>query len=174
VSKADIDALVTVAMRLTEIDALPVDLSSVVPRHITEANADSVGRELWVENWRLNWDLHPDVQESYDWGDESRWADFDPQTATPPAEIDEYTFMELFGSPLDATAARIISYYRYQTAGALWSEGSYGRQFTDALQALIRRRNGSEADSRRLPGGDIESTPWGLTDTDRDLFLRHA
>ena len=174
VGKVDIDALVTVAMRFTAAQPLPLGPSSPVPPRITESNADEVGRTLWVENWRLNWDLHPDFWDADEW-DDRRWEEFDPQTANPPAEIDGYTFMELFGDPLAGTAGRIVAYYRYQTAGQLWSEGSYGRQFSDALDALIS--GGPVADRgyyEGLPGGDRAYVPWGLKESDRDLFLRSA
>lgn len=159
-------------MRFTALDALPVDPSSPVPAQVTDANADSVGRALWIENWRLTWDLHPDYEDAVDWDDE-KWESFDPQTATPPADINGYAFMELFGDPPDGVAARVIDYYRYQCDTDAFRQGiTYGSEFTDALKAMLRARNGPDVDLKSLPGW--ASAPWTLKETDRDLFLRTA
>ncbi len=161
-SKVDIDALVTIAMRWSDTAPLPVSAFGLVPARITAANATAVGRELWLENWQRNcW--RPEEERD---DDEVRVSEM----------VHSYVFEELPGQPLDGTALRIIQCFCYQTANDEWEEqGTYGQEFYEAIREAAEERVGPDLEVAFNKAPGASETPWGLTENDRDLFTRiHA
>lgn len=194
VSKADIDALVTIAMQWTEagdVDAMPEPARTVL--RVTAQNADEVGRQLWQANADAFYfggppeGCDPQVREE-------ALAEREREGGIP--YVAAYVFEALPGVAGPVAAARIINFYAYQTEGDAWdpddtffrggvAEPPFAAYFTTAARwyslalrgALPRDRvpeplSGelSEAGARLMD--DRGDFPWGLDETDRDVFVR--
>ena len=186
VSKTDIDALVSVALRWTEtglIEMQPPAVAAVLA--VTPGNADEVGLNLWAAN-----------HDSNNYGGPKFMADPDfLKTLNPDriAVMPTYQFEALPGLPRPQTAIYLAGYYAYQTAGDYWDRYDWpnGEPPFEMLfhQAMIWVAAGLLGIPRGEEPGDYDpyDTPiedalmddpvtkasgWGLEDSDRDLFLR--
>jgi hypothetical protein len=115
VTKADIDAIVTVALRWTESGALqhmPAQAAGVL--RVTPENATEVGTLLWRAN-----------HDSYNYGGPRELLEPEEVAEVPEdwvAEMPEYTFAEFPGTPAHEVVVRLTSFYRYQTQCDHWDQ----------------------------------------------------
>lgn len=163
--KAEIDAMVTTALRWTErgdVARMPEPARSVL--QVTRDTATDVGRRLWGPN-----------------------ADHVPEDPLP-----DYVFEEIPGDPPPAIAHQLGAYYEYQFAGDDWEDAPgwndgpppFESYFAVALQwwaaVLLGKADGASVpafdpmgdhapDLQGLP--EYDKLPWGFGD-DRDLFIR--
>lgn len=193
VSKTDIDALVSIALQWTEaghVDAMPEPARTVL--RVTPENASDVGRQLWQTSADA---FHfggppegcdPDVREEAE-------AELERDGGTPYVEA--YVFDALPGVASPVAVARAISFYAYQTEGDAWDpdnafyrggvvEPPFAAYFTTAMRWYSSALRGalpldrvpaplsselSDAEERLLDDrGDL---PWGLEESDRDVFF---
>ena len=187
VSKADIDAYVTIALGWTErgeIQGLPEPARSVLT--VTRDNASDVGQRLWYGNARrfIEFDEADFAHDPGSWEDvqeDKAWW----ESVTP------YVFEEFPGQPHPETAFRIAAFYSYQSADDDWERSSpdgprFEVAFTTSVKWYALRQLGLVqssavpepfADELRV---DLSGRPtydasgWGLSENDRDLFLRIA
>jgi hypothetical protein len=194
VSKTDIDALVTIAFQWTEdghVDAMPEPAKTVL--RVTPENASNVGRQLWQTNADAVYfggppeGCDPDVREEAQ-------AELELDGGTP--YVAAYVFEALPGVASPVAAARAISFYAYQTEGDAWdpddaffrggvTKPPFAAYFTTAMRWYSLALRGalpldrvpeplsselSDAEDRlRDDRGDF---PWGLEESDRDVFAR--
>lgn len=194
VSKTDIDALVTVALQWTEaghVDAMPEPARTVL--RVTQENATAVGRQLWQTNADAVYfggppeGCDPDVREEAQ-------AELDQDGGSP--YVQAYVFEALPGVATPLAAARVVSFYAYQTEGDAWDpddgffrggadEPPFAAYFTTAMRWYSLALRGalpldrvpkplskelSDAEDRLLDGrGDF---PWGLEESNRNVFIR--
>ena len=188
-SKADVDAYVTIALRWTErgdIARLPEPARSVLT--VTLATASDVGQRLWYGNVRG----FIDFDESAFLDDPGTWEDIQ-QTRTWWESVTPYVFEEFPGQPHPETAMKRAQYYSYQSAGDHWDEwfldGLEGPPweavFTTAVKWHALRQLGlvhshtvpddpfAEELRVELHGRPVfDASGWGLGEADRNLFLR--
>ncbi len=189
VSKTDIDALVSVALKWTErgdVARMPEPAASVLK--VSRETASEVGTRLWAAN-----------HDAFNYGGPRRLCDsetLEEVLAFPEDLVDMkgYGFEELPGTPAPETAVRLAGYYAYQTAGDYWEEVECWQDGEPPFEALFTKsmewyglallglvrfdqvwiRTPFEA------GPDLSALPryaqvaWGLDESDRDLFLRLA
>lgn len=164
-SKTEIDAMVTVALRWTEhgdVARMPEPARTVL--HVTPANATDVGTRLWQPN----------------------------RDRFPDQELAPYEFEALPGKPGPLIAFRLAEYYEYQVAGDLWEDDPgwneepppFESYFSVALQwyaAVLLGRAERDRVPAFHPEGDhaadlrgdpvYDALPWGFDENDRDIFL---
>jgi hypothetical protein len=187
VSSADIDAIVTVALRWTEsgaLERLPAQAAQVL--RVTPENATEVGIRLWLAN-----------HDTFNYGGPRELVE--PEVVAEAEEWDVevvpvYTFAEFPGVPLPEVVVKLVRYYRYQTQCDhwdqewLWANGEppFAASFMVAMEWhamvllglfppdrmpgvddwLFERR--AEFQEDRYPA--CRRVPWGLGDGDRQLF----
>lgn len=188
-SKADIDAYVTIALRWTErgeVATLPEPARTVLK--VTRDTASDVGQRLWYGNVRGFIEF-----------DDASFAD-DPGTLEEIEEtrawwesVTPYVFQEFPGDPHPETALRRAAFYTYQTASDQWAEWflddldapPWEAVFTTAMKWHALRQLGllssatvpeepfAEELHVELSGRPIyDASKWALTEADRSLFLR--
>lgn len=188
VSKTDIDAIVSVALRWTETGLMEVQPSSVAAvLKVTPGNASEIGARLWAANHEANNYGGPKSM-----ADPEFLEDLDPDDV---AETPSYEFEALPGLARPQTAIHLAGYYAYQTAGDYWDRWEWpsGEPPFEMLfhQAMVWVAAGLLGISRSDEPEDYNpfATPiedqvmddpvtkasgWGLSESDRDLFLRLA
>ncbi|MGH3347504.1 MAG: hypothetical protein ACRDO4_11030 [Nocardioides sp.] len=190
-SKADVDAYVTIALRWTErgeVTFLPQPARSVLA--VTRDTASDIGQRLWYGN----------VRGFIDFDDEA--FDDDPGTLEDITEtrqwwesVTPYVFDEFPGDPHPETVLRRVAFYTYQSAGDDWEDWflddldgpPFEAVFTTSMRWHALRQLGlissatvpdepfAEELQVELTGRPIyDASGWGLTEDDRDLFLRLA
>lgn len=188
VSKTDIDAIVSVALRWTETGLLkeaPAAVADVLL--VTEDNATQIGSMLWAAN-------HDTVNYGGPFSelDLEQYAEWD---ADEPVEMPSYEFEPLPGFPRPQTAIRLAGYYAYQTAHDYWEPQDWpqGKPPFEMLfhQAVVWTAAGflgierpptpqnyspyeSAIANQVMHDPVYEAAPWGLGTDDRDLFIRLA
>ena len=191
-SKADIDAIVTVALRWTESGALehmPDQVADVL--RVTPENATEIGALLWRAN-----------HDSFNYGGPRELVE--PEVLAEvleygAEEMPEYTFAELPGIPVPEVVVRLTSFYRYQTQCDHWDqthlyadgEPPFEACFIVAMEWHAMTMLHLASDDRvpevaewifvnrfadfpedRFPA--YRQVPWGLDDGDRQLFISTA
>lgn len=191
-SKADVDAYVSIAYRWTEagqVDQMTAEVSEVL--RVTDANASEIGSKLWAAN-----------HDAFNFGGPKRLAD--PALVAEKVASDEieetprYEFQAFEGVPTSVVALNRVGYYTYQTAGDYWDEPSdweRGREpfelmFTFGMEWWACKSLNIQPKVKlyRKPGrflwtrddGDVDyptglRTPdgrqiWQLDESDRNLF----
>lgn len=191
VSKADIDAIVTVALRWTESGALehmPAQVADIL--RVTPENATQIGVLLWLANHdSFNYGGPPEFMEPAELAEMEEWAE----------EMPEYTFTAFPGTPVPEVVVRLTRYYRYQTQGDHWNqahlyasgEPPFEARFIVAMEWQAMTMLGL-ASADLVPNVDdwtfvdrfadfpedrfpaYRAVPWGLGDGDRQLFTSTA
>ncbi len=184
VSKEDIDAIVTVALRWTEsgaLDQMPPQAAEVL--RVTRSNANEVGERLWSAN-----------HDSVNYGGPRDLVD--PEVLAEAEEYGEveempaYTFVEFVGTPAPEVVMRLTTFYQYQTQCEHWDErylwpngvAPFAARFIVAMEWYARTLLGLSPRDR-VPGPDEERpefpqdrfpayqrVPWGLGEGDRHMF----
>ncbi len=161
VSKVDIDALVTIALRWSNsVDSLRLSQAVHHAMHVSAQTADVVGARLLEANWN-----------AFHYGGDPTRLDREARECFELQGIETfpgYAFDELPGAPLPETCLYLLSFYEYQAATDNW-QGSFPEKFTSALRACAALQLG-ELRAEELPG--YSNVPWGLAEQDRDLFQR--
>jgi hypothetical protein len=192
ITKADVDAFVSVAYRWTEagqVDVMPPEFAQVL--RVTDDNASDLGAHLWAAN-----------HDATNFGGPRRLAD--PELVTELEEGNEivemppYEFQAFEGMPSPAVALNRASYFQYQTANDFWElRGSWENdiepfelRFTYAMEwwacgllqirPKVRLHQGSDRVSWRREDGPVDHPImlktsedrriWRLSDADRNLF----
>lgn len=194
VSKTDVDALVTIALQWTEtghVDAMPEPARTVL--RVTPESASEVGRQLWQANVDAfyfggprEW-CEPDVLEQGQ-------AELELDGGTP--YLAAYEFEALPGVVNPVAAGRVVNFFAYQTANDAWdpddaffrggvAEPPFAAYFTTAVRWYSLALRGAlpmdrvpqplspdlaDAEDRLSDNG--RDLPWGLTESDRDIFSR--
>lgn len=164
-TKADIDALVTIALRWSQrgdAERMPAVVADVL--WVTRDTATALGARLWNVNLEVA-RMH-----------EALWE-----------EAQEYRFEELPGAPAPETALRLVEFYESQTIrsghylAARRGHPPFEYLFAEAMAWWARVLLGlADPDCFRSEPVDLdplrsiayEQSGWGLDDGDRDLFLR--
>ena len=186
VSKADIDALVSVALRWTEtglVDVQPPSVAAVLT--VTPDSASEIGAKLWAANHDANNYGGPKSMADPELLEE---LDADDVVPTP-----RYEFEAFPGLPRPQTAIHLAGYYAYQTAGDYWDRWEWpdGEPPFEMLfhQAMIWVAAGllgiprsdepedyspfdTPIEDRVMDDPVTKASGWGLAESDRDLFLR--
>lgn len=161
VSKVDIDALVTIALRWSNsVDSLRLSQAVHQAMHVSRSTADVVGTRLFQANWNaFHYGGDPDLLD-----DEGRGY-FELHGIEP---FPGYNFSELPGAPLPETCLHLVGFYEHQTAGDNWL-GTFPERFVAALTECAQLQLG-DLRAEDLPG--YANVPWGLDEHDRNLFER--
>lgn len=189
VSREDIDAIVTVAVRWTEfgaIEHMPPAAADVL--RVTRENATEVGTRLWRAN-----------HDSYNYGGPREF--LTPEELEAPEcqpewveEMPQYTFAEFPGNPAPEVVVKLTDYYRYQTQNDHWTESytwtepwangepPFEARFIFAMRWHAMALLGL-APADQMPAATDEHVhfpadrfpaynrvPWGLGQGDRQLF----
>lgn len=192
VSKTDIDALVTIALQWTEdghVDAMPEPARTVL--RVIPDDASEVGRQLWQANVDAFYFGGPREYCDPDVREEAQ-AELGSDGGTP--YVAAYEFEGLQGVVTPVAASHVAGYYSYQTANDAWDDPYFRRgvmeppfaaRFITAIRWYSLALRGalpldrvpepmsselSDAEDRLSDSrGDF---PWGLEESDRDIFAR--
>lgn len=194
VSKTDIDALVTVAVQWTDgghVDSMPEPARTVLK--VTLQNASDVGRQLWQANADAFYFGGPPEGCDPETRAEAE-AELARDGGTP--FIAAYVFEPLPGVASPFAASRLARFYAYQTEGEAWDPGdpffrggvadlpfaayfvTSMRWYSLALRGALPLDRVPEPLSSELTDAEARvpddrgDFPWGLKDSDRDVFAR--
>ncbi len=188
VSKTDIDAIVTVALRWTEAGLLEIQPASVQAiLAVRPDSASEVGSKLWAANHEAN-----NYGGPRELADPEFLAELDAEDVVA---MPAYEFEALPGTPRPQTAIHLAGYYAYQTAGDYWDDEDWpnGQPPFEMLfhQAMIWTAAGllgiarpvepqnydpyeTSIEDQVMDDALTEASGWGLETHDRDLFERLA
>lgn len=191
-SRTDLDAYVSIAHHWTahrHLAHMPSDVATVLA--VTDASATEVGRRLWRAN-----------HDAVNYGGPREHSDPElvaevESVLADLAEMPEYEFQPLPGTPAPEVAVRRANYYQFQTANEYWDAAElwpdrtppFERAFTEAVRwyghvllGTTRAERPPAYDRYRTSGElpDLKGWPrydgagWCLDEADRDLFLRQG
>lgn len=189
VSKTDIDALVSVALRWTEeglMGAQPTSVAAVLT--VIPENASRVGRMLWTANHDTFNFGGPRASQSPE-----HLAELPPERIWP---VPEYEFEAFPGMPRPEIALHLASYYTYQTENGSWDRDGWLHGVPPFemvfVQSMVWLAGGllgvprppepshwdpfeTDIQDAFLDDPVIDACPWGIKDGEgRDLFVRLA